>query len=70
MKLGDMLQQCLEGELAAGRSAAVLDAATLELCFAPRPGSAMPPRAPSRQAECRTPTLLWCLRPCRTTKRP
>ncbi len=47
MKLGDMLQQCLEGELAAGRSAAVLDAATLELCFAPRPGSAMPPRAPS-----------------------
>ena len=45
MKLGDMLQQCLEGELAAGRSSATVDAALLELCFAPRAGLALAPAA-------------------------
>ncbi|MEN9361962.1 MAG: hypothetical protein RL095_3497 [Verrucomicrobiota bacterium] len=51
MKLGDMLQQCLEGEIAAGRAAAVLDPTLLELCFAPRtPGSSNPATATPRHA--------------------
>ena len=54
MKLGDMLQQCLEGELAAGRSSATVDAALLELCFTPRAGVA-PGRAPSAAAPVQAP---------------